>query len=466
MTSTHNPITGTQPPIAPVGVSWQSARFSWVGGFAISRRNRMRPSQYQLLPALTPNEYDSLKADILERGVQVPVEYDEDGNILDGHHRVQICTLLGISEWPCVVRLNMSEEAKVEHILALNLDRRHLSREQRQELVVSLRERGWSIRRIANRLNIAPNTVVADTQVYQFDTPDTVTGADGKAYPASQPRKRKEATVECPGCHLDFATWSPADDPPDDEWDYWQCSECGYVRRGERSLLYRPISLFNPSPRDIVKARAVLDDGDEELIAEMDNSGKVDGAYNAMRRQEQLAAIKDSPLPEGIYRVFYADPPWDYAQVIDKYGPAQRHYATMKQDEICAIGEEVKARTADNAVLFLWSTSPKLKDALDVISAWGFRYTGAMFVWDKVKHNYGHYNSVRHELLLIAVKGSCTPDEVKLFDSVQTIDRSDEHSEKPEEFRKIIDTLYPLGGRIELFARKATEGWERWGAEA
>jgi DNA (cytosine-5)-methyltransferase 1 len=75
----------------------------------------------------------------------------------------------------------------------------------------------------------------------------------------------------------------------------------------------------------------------------------------------------------------------------------------------------------------------------------------------------GHYNSVRHELLLVCTKGSCTPDVSKLFDSVVSIERSETHSEKPEFFREIIDTLYPYGKRIELFARKSADGWERWG---
>jgi len=54
------------------------------------------------------------------------------------------------------------------------------------------------------------------------------------------------------------------------------------------------------------------------------------------------------------------------------------------------------------------------------------------------------------------------PDEVKLFDSVQSIERT-EHSKKPEEFRDIIDTLYTHGKQIELFARRPVEGWEVWG---
>ena len=47
--------------------------------------------KYQVMPPLSPEEYAALKADIATRGVLFPVEYDEDGNILDGHHRVKAC---------------------------------------------------------------------------------------------------------------------------------------------------------------------------------------------------------------------------------------------------------------------------------------------------------------------------------------------------------------------------------------
>lgn len=117
-------------------------------------------------------------------------------------------------------------------------------------------------------------------------------------------------------------------------------------------------------------------------------------------------------------------------------------------------------------MLFLWTTSPLLPEGLRVAEAWGFKYKAA-FVWDKVKHNMGHYNSVRHEFLLICTKGSCTPDVSKLFDSVQSIERTDKHSQKPEEFREIINTIYPHGSRIELFRRGDTpEGWKIWGNES
>jgi len=78
----------------------------------------------------------------------------------------------------------------------------------------------------------------------------------------------------------------------------------------------------------------------------------------------------------------------------------------------------------------------------------------------------GHYNSVRHEFLLLATKGSCTPDNNILFDSVQTIKRNNNHSEKPIEFMNIIDKLYIYGNKIELFSRQIKkDNWFGWGNE-
>ena len=69
---------------------------------------------YQVMPPLTAEEYNELKNDIAERGVMVPIEYDEHGNVLDGHHRLQICAELGITDFPTVIREGMTS-AQVYH---------------------------------------------------------------------------------------------------------------------------------------------------------------------------------------------------------------------------------------------------------------------------------------------------------------------------------------------------------------
>ena len=64
---------------------------------------------YQVMPPLSDAEFQELKADIAARGVMVPVEYDEAGNILDGHHRERACNELGIADWPRIVRHGLDE---------------------------------------------------------------------------------------------------------------------------------------------------------------------------------------------------------------------------------------------------------------------------------------------------------------------------------------------------------------------
>lgn len=179
--------------------------------------------------------------------------------------------------------------------------------------------------------------------------------------------------------------------------------------------------------------------------------------------REQNKEANPPSIPDSKYRIIYADPPWKYGNTMpESYGVQDDHYKLMSLQEICDL--PIKNLAQDNAVLFLWVTSPILEESFEVVKAWGFQYK-AHFIWDKVKHVMGHYNSVRHEVLLVCVRGSCQPDVHKLFDSVYSEERT-EHSCKPEHFREVIDTIYPNGKRIELFARSQHDNWDVWGNEA
>lgn len=138
---------------------------------------------YQLFPNLTADEVGALTADIRERGVMVPVELDEDGNILDGHHRAMIADSLGI-EYPTVVRAGWSEDQKLTHVVALNAHRRHLTATERAEVVAQLRRARLSTRAIARAVGVDHSTVVRDLGRGADAPPDSVGGADGKTYPA------------------------------------------------------------------------------------------------------------------------------------------------------------------------------------------------------------------------------------------------------------------------------------------
>ncbi|MDD3586778.1 MAG: MT-A70 family methyltransferase [Thermoguttaceae bacterium] len=215
------------------------------------------------------------------------------------------------------------------------------------------------------------------------------------------------------------------------------------------------------SKKDALKL-ARMKPEEQNKLAEKLSNGEAKSLVDAKRLVVKETMEEPESLSADIkYRVIYADPPWSYGnKLVDGYGAAENHYPTMSLEELCNL--PVIDMTEENAVLFLWTTSPLLEECFQVIRSWGFKYKTS-FVWDKVKHNMGHYNSVRHELLLVCTKGSCTPDVQKLFDSVVVQERSDRHSEKPEVFREIIDTLYTHGKKLELFARKTVPGWDVWG---
>jgi len=167
------------------------------------------------------------------------------------------------------------------------------------------------------------------------------------------------------------------------------------------------------------------------------------------------------------WELVYVNPPWDYKNnLLEGQVMTGNDKPKMSIVQLCNL--DIKDKIEKNAVLFLWVTSPKLEQAFKIIKAWGFEYKTS-FVWDKVKHNWGHYNSVRHEFLLICIKGSFPKKNEKLHDSVITIN-ANEHIGKPEYFRELIEKMYPYSNKVELFTRcdkdmkreLEARGWTLW----
>jgi len=193
------------------------------------------------------------------------------------------------------------------------------------------------------------------------------------------------------------------------------------------------------------------------VVERMDATGNVNRAVREIARARVIENVK---LPSGKFRVIYADPPWKYSDgLTERYGATEYFYPTMSIAELCAM--PIRELCDPNAVLFLWVTAPLLDECFPVIKAWSFTYK-TNFVWNKLRPNFGHYHNAQHEHLLLCTRGSCVPDIKELLPSVVEIKRG-KHSEKPEEFRQMIDKMYPHGRRLELFARKETENWSSYG---
>lgn len=166
-------------------------------------------------------------------------------------------------------------------------------------------------------------------------------------------------------------------------------------------------------------------------------------------------------LPDGVFDVILADPPWEYEFSLSDRGDPESHYSTMPLEKICALN----VPSAEDAVLFLWATNPKLEEALKVMESWGFGYRTNL-CWVKDKIGTGYYVRGQHELLLIGKKGRMSvPAEADRPPSV-LISAVREHSQKPEEVYAIIEKMFPDRKYLELFARGNKRGnWVVWGNE-
>jgi hypothetical protein len=152
----------------------------------------MTAVMFQLMPPLSPDEYTALETSIITSGVQVPIVVDENGVVIDGHHRKRIAESFGLS-LPTSVRSGLTNAEKRSLALSLNVDRRHLSREQRRELVAAslIADPQLADREHARRTGVSPSTVGTirseledDGQVSKLDSRIS---ADGRERPASQP---------------------------------------------------------------------------------------------------------------------------------------------------------------------------------------------------------------------------------------------------------------------------------------
>ena len=179
------------------------------------------------------------------------------------------------------------------------------------------------------------------------------------------------------------------------------------------------------------------------------------------------------------YNIIYAAPAWDFgdrlrsSKKLDNgkmhFRELDLHYKTMKTPEICAL--PVKDITAEDAVLFMWTTDAHLPDALKVIDAWGFKYKTIGFIWNKKEKSgkqvcfMGKWTLKGSEICLLATKGKAHK-LIKSHKVRQLVEAERNiHSRKPNEVRNRIVELLGELPRVELFARVKTDGWDMWGNE-
>ena len=154
--------------------------------------------RYQVMPPLSSEEYQELHDDIKVNGVLEPIHVDEEGVVIDGHHRSKIANELGIP-CPVITHDDLDEAGKRSLAFTLNLKRRHLSREQRRALIAESLKADPQLsnreheRRTGGSRNLVGRVREELVESGQLSHCDTSIGGDGKTYPASQPPRQDTA---------------------------------------------------------------------------------------------------------------------------------------------------------------------------------------------------------------------------------------------------------------------------------
>ena len=371
-----------------------------------------------IFPPMSEAEFSSLKDDIQQFGQREPIWLFE-GKVIDGRHRMRACVEL--SRQP-QTRVYDGFDA-VAFVVSLNLHRRHLSESQR----------GMVAAKLANMPSHRPDNNSANLQTSQSKAAELLNVSTRTV--AAATKVKDEGAEELVAA----------------------------VEQGRVSV--SAAATIAEAPKD--QQREIVAKGEKEILQAAKEIRAIRSQERRAERIDRLVEISKGNAPLGElarrYPVIYADPPWRYEHAESESRVIENQYPTMSLEEIESM--PIDSICTEDCVLFLWATSPKLAEALDVLSAWGFSYRTCA-VWDKQKIGMGYYFRQQHEMLLVAVRGEPpTPTPANRPGSVFSFPRG-AHSAKPVEVYEMIEAMYSELSKIELFCRSPREGWASWGNQA
>lgn len=167
------------------------------------------------------------------------------------------------------------------------------------------------------------------------------------------------------------------------------------------------------------------------------------------------------------YSTVVADPPWPDPHKltgVTRVGRQKRdrgidaQYSTMTLAQVVEL--PVAELVAEDAHLYLWTTSMHLRDSFAVLDAWGFAYKTTI-TWIKQGHlGLGRYFRTQTEFILFGVRGSLATLDRGQVNYFAAPKRG--HSVKPPAFGDLVERCSP-GPYVELFARAPRLGWDSWG---
>jgi N6-adenosine-specific RNA methylase IME4 len=369
----------------------------------------------KLIPVLTEEEFKQLEDNCLADGIREKI-ITWNGFIIDGHNRYEIATRWNLEYQTKSKKFDSEDDVKI-WMITNQLGRRNLEIFVRYELEKELKK-----------------TLLKQGKLKQIQT--------------------LKKGVETPDLSLNDKTET-------------HNTQKIIAKKLDKSTGWVAMA-------DVVSAKA------PEKIKEKLRSGEmaVTTAYQEIKKEEKKAErdkkikevkqkIEEENLvtPNKKYHVIGIDPPWAYEEKggfsSDDYNSESNRgavdYPTMTVEQI----KKIELPSADDCVLFLWTTHAFLRDSFDLLDEWGFKYK-ATLVWDKVKMGLGRTVRMQVEFCLIAIKGNPIINGSSERDIITEPRR--EHSRKPEAFYEMAERMC-VGNKLDYFSRQNRKNWDHYGAE-
>jgi N6-adenosine-specific RNA methylase IME4 len=368
-------------------------------------------SEYQfhevanIFPLMSDEELGALTQDIKANGLHEAICMHGD-KIIDGRNRYRACLAAGVEphyrHWDGVGSL-------VTYIISLNLHRRHLTSSQRAAVAVDILPMLEAEAKERQAENMRRNQI-QNSQNFDYS----------------------EQVITPPG-------------------DGRSTEQAGNMAGVNRQYVSDAKKLKESAPVIFEQVRR-----GEVTIAEAKKAEKK--KEQAVARAERAASAPAMPRIAGKPELVLADPPWRYDFAETNNREIENQYPTATVEEIISHRPD----TADDCVLLLWATAPKLREALQVMAGWQFEFKTCA-VWDKQIIGMGYWFRGQHELLLVGTRGNARPPNQEDRVSSVFCERRKEHSQKPECVYQWIESAFTGLIKLEMYCRNPRAGWQVWG---
>ena len=183
----------------------------------------------------------------------------------------------------------------------------------------------------------------------------------------------------------------------------------------------------------------------------------------------------DGIIKGGPYDVILMDPPWNYTSDPKRWASAAKHYTLVPTHTLALL--PIPSLLNTPGIVFCWTTSLFLRDALQLCDNWGLHYRGIQFVWVKTSKVTGEPIGARgikpsivkpltEVVLAFSNRKSGRPLPLSNESIRQTVLAPvREHSRKPDAVHYRLELMYPTARKLEMFSREPKPEWVTWGNE-